>query len=199
MLEFVVIGIFVFVITNLDDFLLLLLFFGNRSYSIREIVLGQYLGISLLILISGILSLVSLIIPASWIGLMGFLPILIGLWQLLKRRSKTYNENIIEKLIQKNKFFGSYRSKILAVAIVIFSSGGDNIGVYVPLFAIHTIGQVLLFIAIFMLFTSVWCFVSYYITNHTLAGYKIRRYGHIILPFALIGLGVWILSKSIIF
>ncbi len=201
LLELIALGILVFIITNIDDFLLLLLFFGNRSYKVHQIVLGQYIGLSLLILISAVLSLVSLIIPAAWIGLMGFLPILIGLRQLLKLRSKTYNENIIENLIQKSKkkIFGAYQSKFLAVSIVTFSSGGDNIGVYVPLFAISTIGQILILIAVFLFITSVWCLITYYIANHTFAGDKIRRYGHIILPFALIGLGVWILSKSILF
>ncbi len=201
-ISLIIIGIVVFVITNIDDFLLLLLFFGNRNYKVRDIVLGQYLGLSLLILISGILSLVSLIVPAAWIGLMGFLPILIGLRQLLKLRSTSYNNNIIiEKTIQKskNKLFGSYQSKFLAVAIVTFSSGGDNIGVYVPLFAIHTISQVFIFSAVFLFTTAIWCLITYYIANFTFTGDKIRRYGHLILPFALIGLGVWILSKSVLF
>ena len=199
-IQLILLGIIVFIITNLDDFLLLLLFFGNESYSVREIVVGQYLGISLLIFISGILSLVSLIIPPTWIGLMGFLPILIGIRQFLKIRSNGYNKNFIEKLIQqsKNKMFGQFGSKIFAVSIVTISNGGDNIGVYVPLFAIHTIGQILLFIAVFLLITSVWCFMAYYIANHTYAGEKIRRYGYIIMPFALIGLGMWILSKSLL-
>ena len=201
LLKLIGLGILVFVITNIDNFLLLLLFFGNRSYSIREIVLGQYIGISLLIFISGILSLVSLIISPAWIGLMGFIPIFIGLRQLLKLGSNRYNNNFIEKLIQKskNKFFGQYQSKILTVSIVTFSNGGDNLAVYVPLFAIHTFGQVLLFIAVFLFITSVCCFVTFYIANFTYAVGKIKRYGHIVLPFGLIGLGVWILSKSVLF
>ena len=200
-IHLVLLGLFVFAITNIDDFLLLLLFFGNRNYSKSEIIIGQYVGISLLIITSGILSLVSLIVPSAWIGLMGFLPILIGLRQLLKLRSNRYNNHIIEKLVQKskNKIFAPFQSKIFTVSIVTFSSGGDNIGVYVPLFAISTFGEILILSAIFLSITSVWCFIAYYIANHTYAGDKIRRYGHIILPFALIGLGVWILSKSILF
>ena len=201
MLELILIGIFVFSITNLDDFFLLLLFFGNQSYTVREIVLGQYIGISLLIFISGILSLVSLVVSPEWIGLMGFLPILIGLRQFLKLRSNTYNKNIIEKAIQKskNKYIGQYGSKVFAVSIVTVSNGGDNIGVYVPLFAIHTIGQGLLLAAVFLLATAFWCYITYLIANFTYAGEKIQRYGYIVLPFALIGLGMWILSKSILF
>ena len=200
-IHLVLLGLFVFAITNIDDFLLLLLFFGNRNYSKSEIILGLYVGISLLIIISGILSLVSLIVPPAWIGLMGFLPILIGLRQLLKLRSNRYNNHIIEKVIQKskNKIFAPYQSKIFTVSIVTFSNGGDNIGVYVPLFAISTFGEILILSAIFLSTTLAWCFFTYYIANHTYAGDKIRRYGHIILPFALIGLGVWILSKSILF
>jgi len=200
-IHLILIAIFVFVITNIDDFILLLLFFGNRNYARKEIVLGQYIGISMLILISCILSLASLIIPRTWVGLMGFIPIFIGGRQLLKLRSTSYNKNAVEKLIQKSKkvFFGQYRSKIIAVAIVTISNGGDNIGVYTPLFAIHTLKQSILFITVFLIITSVMCFITYYIANHTLAGDKIKRYGHIIFPFALIGVGVWIISKSFLF
>ena len=49
----------------------------------------------------------------------------------------------------------------LAVAAVTFSNGGDNIGVYTPMFAqYNSVSQVTTLIVVFMLMTAVWCIAS---------------------------------------
>ena len=128
---------------------------------------------------------------------MGILPILIGLKHLWELRSDK-NCNNINGIIPKGKrkLIWFNRSKILSVLTVTVSNGGDNIGVYVPLFTVSTTYQVVLLIIVFLLITFVWCYVTYYIVHHTIVGDKIRRCGYIILPFTLIALGVWILLKS---
>jgi cadmium resistance protein CadD (predicted permease) len=50
-----------------------------------------------------------------------------------------------------------------------------------------------------MAMTAVWCIAAYYLVNHPLVASKIRRIGHIILPFVLIGLGIHILTESFVF
>jgi cadmium resistance protein CadD (predicted permease) len=44
--------------------------------------------------------------------------------------------------------------------------------------------------------TAVWCITSYYFVNHPLVASRIRHIGNIILPFVLIGLGIYILTES---
>jgi cadmium resistance protein CadD (predicted permease) len=51
----------------------------------------------------------------------------------------------------------------------------------------------------FMTMTAVWCIVAYYLVNHPLIASKIRQIGHIILPFVLIGIGVYIILDSFVF
>jgi len=85
----------------------------------------------------------------------------------------------------------------LAVAAVTFSNGGDNIGVYVPLFSKYNIvSQIATLTAVFIAMTAVWCVTSYYFVNHPLVASRIRHIGNIILPFVLIGLGIYILTES---
>jgi cadmium resistance protein CadD (predicted permease) len=50
-----------------------------------------------------------------------------------------------------------------------------------------------------MIMTAVWCIVAYYLVNHPLIASKIRYTGHIILPFVLIGIGVYIILDSFVF
>jgi cadmium resistance protein CadD (predicted permease) len=83
---------------------------------------------------------------------------------------------------------------------VTFSNGGDNIGVYTPLFTkYNAASQITALATIFMTMTSLWCISAYYLVNHPLIASKIRHTGHIILPFVLVGLGIYILITSFVF
>jgi cadmium resistance protein CadD (predicted permease) len=194
-LGLVAIGIAAFAATNIDDIFLLMMFFSSLSFPVRHVVLGQFLGIGLLIIISALGSLISLVIPAHVIGLMGIVPIAIGIKNLIEMRKK--DSSLSRQVIQDNKK-RSYLS-FLSVAAVTFSNGGDNIGVYVPLFSnYNTVSQIIGLTGVFLMMTAVWCIAAYYFVNHPLIASRIRDIGNIILPFVLIGLGVYILTESFV-
>jgi cadmium resistance protein CadD (predicted permease) len=165
------------------------------TFPVRQVILGQFIGIGLLVGLSALGSFMSLVIPIYIIGLLGIVPIVIGVQKILSLRlkRKTYSRQIVEDRRNNNLAFAE-------VAGVTFSNGGDNIGVYTPIFAQynHPI-EISLFIIIFMIMTAVWCIVAYYLVNHPLIASKIRYTGHIILPFVLIGIGVYIILDSFVF
>ena len=88
-LSLVAIGIAAFAATNIDDIFVLMVFISSLSFPVRHIVLGQYLGIGLLIAISVVGSLISLVVPTYVIGLMGIAPITIGIMNLVKIRKES--------------------------------------------------------------------------------------------------------------
>jgi cadmium resistance protein CadD (predicted permease) len=192
-LGLVAIGVAAFVATNIDDIFVLMMFFSSMTFPVRQVILGQYIGIGLLIAISVLGSLIALVVPTYIIGLMGIIPIAIGIKNLVEIRKK--NKSLLRQVVQDKK----NRSSLffLAVAAVTFSNGGDNIGVYVPLFSKYNIiSQIATLIAVFIAMTAVWCITSYYFVNHPLVASRIRHIGNIILPFVLIGLGIYILTES---
>lgn len=158
-------------------------------------VVGQYIGIGLLVSISALGSFMSIIIPTFVIGLLGIVPIVIGVKNLVSLRMK--DELNSRKIVEDRR--GNTLS-FATVAGVTFSNGGDNIGVYTPIFAKynHAI-EITLLSKIFMIMTVVWCIVAYYLVNHPLVATKIRYTGYIILPFVLIGLVSYILLDSFVF
>jgi cadmium resistance protein CadD (predicted permease) len=83
------------------------------------------------------------------------------------------------------------------VAGVTVANGGDNLGVYIPLFA-KELAVVPVYATIFAVMTAVWCVVGYGFVNNPVAGHHIRRYGHVMLKFVLVGLGLYILSDALI-
>lgn len=146
--------------------------------------MGEYLGVYFLILISLLGYFFKFIVSMSFIGLLGIFPIIIGLKSLIDLKNKDKSEEINENLKSK-------KSSVFTVAFISFINGGDNIGVYTPLFATMGIFQSLSIVAVFLIMIMIWCLISYYLTNHRIIGDKIRDYGHIIFPFGLIAIGIY--------
>ena len=75
------------------------------------------------------------------------------------------------------------------------ANGGDNLGVYIPVFA-RDLGLVPVSAAVFAVMTAVWCVVGRALVTHRLVAATMRRLAASLLPYVLIGLGLWILSDA---
>lgn len=202
----IIAGITSFAATNIDDIVILMLFFAqvNATFHRRHIVIGQYLGFTVLILASLPGFFGGLIVPRAWIGLLGFVPIGIGIIQLINRQpEKSEIQLVSDELISskshpsKVSIFASFLSpKVLNVAAVTFANGGDNIGIYVSLFASSNLASLAVIISIFFLLVGVWCYVAYVLTRQPTVAQFLTRYGKAVVPFVLIGLGIFILVES---
>src|SRR5262245_25722546 len=71
-----------FVSTNIDDILILAVFFGQPRRNVLAIVTGQALGIGALVLASIVAAAAALLVPAHWLALLGLLPLALGVRQL---------------------------------------------------------------------------------------------------------------------
>jgi cadmium resistance protein CadD (predicted permease) len=172
-----------FISTNIDDLFLLVGFFSDRSFSRLSIFAGQILGIASLVAISLAAAFAALAISPAHVGLLGAAPIVIGIGKLL-RLGKTEDEGQPTAV------------GVLQVAAITIVNGGDNIAAYTPIFANQTPQEIMATVAIFGALTILWCLAAWWLVRHTVLGKPLRRYGHVVLPFILIGLGGLILYRS---
>ncbi len=191
-------GFTAFTATNLDDIVILLLFFSqvNATFRRRDIWLGQYLGFGVLVLMSLPGFFGSLLFPRDWVGLLGLVPIAIGVNRWL---SPDEEEDDPEQPVQASArpWFSSILSpQAYSVAAVTFANGGDNIGIYVPLFASSSGQSLLVMLAVFFSLVGVWCLVAYQLTRVPVIAEMLTHYGNQLVPFVLVGLGVLILVDS---
>jgi cadmium resistance protein CadD (predicted permease) len=187
------IAVAVFTSTNVDDVFVLVGFFSHPKFRGRQVVIGQYVGIATLYGVSVVASLMSLVIPTAYIGLLGLAPIMIGLrkaWSL-RNREETSEE---ETGTQGPSFAG--RANIAAIAAVTIANGGDNISIYTPLFATRSGYDIAAIGGVFAIMTLVWLVVAHWLVNHRTIGAPIRRYGGRVVPFVLIALGFCILYDA---
>lgn len=180
----IALGIALFVATNLDDIFILLVFFADRRLRTRNIVAGTYLGMGALVLISAAGALIALVIPPSYVRLLGLIPIALGIKALIWRDDDDDEEE------RARGAQSSAHAQAAVVAAVTIANGGDNIGVYTPVFAIQSSYEVAVIVSVFAVMTALWCALAHWLVNHPTIGAPFRRYGHCILPFVLIGVGV---------
>jgi cadmium resistance transport/sequestration family protein len=189
-------GLTAFTATNLDDIVILLLFFSqvNPIFKRKHIVAGQYLGFAALVLISLPGFFGSFLLPRPWIGMLGILPIAIGINRLLNPDDE---ENSALEMQSEKHWFTSFLSpQTYSVVAVTFANGGDNIGIYVPLFANCTWEGLITILGVFFSLVGVWCYAAFRLTQVPSIANAPARYGNQLVPFVLIGLGILILNDS---
>lgn len=120
------IGTGAFIASNIDDTFMLMLLFSSTTLLARDVTIGQFLGIALLVIVSASAALLVLVVPLFVIGLMGFIPIGIGVKRLIEHRQ-------VSRTTKQNKKLESY--SFLSVAGITVANGGDDLGVFTPLFA----------------------------------------------------------------
>ncbi|HLP89447.1 MAG TPA: cadmium resistance transporter [Nostocaceae cyanobacterium] len=198
-------SIIAFIATNIDDIIILLLLFSqvDNNFRRRHIFIGQYLGFAAIIILSLPGFFGGLIIQQELIGLLGLLPIMIGVKQLLTRKVdntevQTVNTNLLESSQPNSRF--SFLLSILhpntyKVTAVTFANGGDNISIYIPLFAGQNWNSLGIILAVFLSMVGVWCGIAYLLSRQAAIAYILSRYGKVVVPFVLISLGLFIMYE----
>jgi cadmium resistance protein CadD (predicted permease) len=192
LLELVGQAIVLFISTDLDDVFVLLAFFADPRFRTRQIVVGQFLGIAILYALSVAGSLVSLVVRPAFIGLLGLVPITMGLraaWELWTSRDEHGQDSPDPQAPIR-------RTNIAAVLAMTLANGGDNVSVYIPLFALQTGSAVAIMGFIFAIMTAVWLGFAYWLTRHRTIGAPVRRYARLLMPLVFIALGIFILSQA---
>jgi len=188
--------------TTFDDNIYLTSFFGrvSRTFRPRHVVVGEFIGLTILISISLVGYFVGMIVSDMWVGLLGVLPIMIGIHQLMNKEDDE-NSDVIEEVEKvhtevgrpriKQSLWSTIRDpKTHRVTAVHVSNGGNNVAVYIPLFASSTLPSLGVILTMCYMTIGFWCFCSYNLTRFPGISVLIARYGRKIAPFVLIYLGL---------
>ncbi|MEH2140413.1 cadmium resistance transporter [Nostoc sp.] len=192
-------GAIAFIATNIDDIVILLLFFSriNASFRPRHIVAGQFLGFTVLLILSlpGLFG--GLVLSKNWIGLLGLLPMSIGISSLVNREEDSSLEVVaVTEETEESTIDSFFSPQAYSVAAVTIANGSDNISVYVPLFASSNLESFVVIIGLFFLLLGIWCYAAYKLTNYRVIADVLTRYINNFVPFILIGLGAFIVLES---
>lgn len=182
-----------FIVTNIDDIIVLSLFFargaGQRGTTAR-ILAGQYLGFGGILAAAVLVTLgADAFLPPQAITYFGLIPLFLGLWAAWQAWRGDDDDDDEAKVSGKNV-------AVLTVAAVTFANGGDNIGVYVPVFLSVGPTAVVAYCIAFLALVAVLVVLAKFIATRRPIAEVLERWEHILFPLVLIGLGVFILVEG---
>jgi cadmium resistance protein CadD (predicted permease) len=183
-----------FAVTNVDDIVILSLFFaqgaGQRG-SATKIVAGQYLAFTAILAVAIGVTFGASFLPSEALPYLGLLPIGIGLrdaWKVWKNRTRVDSG--------EQAGTGQGGPTVLKVATTTFANGGDNIGVYVPVFTNVGTSGTIVYCVVFLVLVGVWCAAGRFVATRPVIARPLSRWGHILLPVVLITIGLLILIEG---
>ena len=179
--------------TAVDLLIILMLFFAKRKSrkDIINIYLGQFLGSVSLILLSLLFAFVLDYIPSKEIlGLLGLIPILLGLKVLLLGDSD--GEAIAKEGLRKDN-----KNLIFLVAMITFAScGADNIGVFVPYFTTLNLANLIVALLTFLVMIYLLVFSAQKLAQVPSVGETLEKYSRWFIAVVYLGLGMYILIEN---
>ena len=184
----------VYISTSIDYLIILIILFAQLSQSKQKwhIYAGQNLGTGLLVGASLVAAYVVNFVPEEWmVGLLGLIPIYLGIRFAIVGEGEEEEEEIIERLEQSksNQLFWT-------VTLLTIASGGDNLGIYIPYFASLDWSQTLVALLVFAIGIIIFCELSRVLSSIPLISETIEKYERIIVPLVFILLGLYIMYEN---
>ena len=193
MIQNVITSIILYSGTAVDLLIILMLFFAKRKRrkDIINIYLGQFLGSVSLILLSLLFAFVLNYIPSKEIlGLLGLIPIFLGLKVLLLGDSD--GEAIAKEGLRKDN-----KNLIFLVAMITFAScGADNIGVFVPYFTTLNLANLIVALLTFLVMIYLLVFSAQKLAQVPSVGETLEKYSRWFIAVVYLGLGIYILIEN---
>ena len=193
MIQNIVTSIILYSGTAVDLLIILMLFFAKRKSrkDIINIYLGQFLGSVSLIFLSLLFAFVLNYIPSKEIlGLLGLIPIFLGLKVLLLGDSD--GEAIAKEGLRKDN-----KNLIFLVAMITFAScGADNIGVFVPYFTTLNLANLIVALLTFLVMIYILVFSAQKLAQVPSVGETLEKYSRWFVAVVYLGLGIYILVEN---
>ena len=191
--ELIIIGVTAgaFVSTNLDNLLLLVAMYSRYEHQTRMVTAGYFAGMVLVAIITIAIGEVGGLIPLNYLGFLGVIPMMMGVFALLKLFRNAKSEDSIHIAS------GSSRVSIfLALMTIQLSNSADSILTFSTLFADSSDPADYVVAPTFFVMAGIFSAVAYYSVRHPRLSQFLGRYGPYVTPFILMLVGYYILSDT---
>jgi cadmium resistance transport/sequestration family protein len=180
-------SIIAYISTNIDDiFVIMILLAQSVKGAKGRLIAGHFFGVAILTAISmlGVLGLQNL--PLRYVGILGFVPIGLGIKAWLDNKDCTADDDASE----------AQRVGFLSMAMITLGNGADNVGVYIPLFTGFSGSERIGAVVVFTIMTALWVFLANALAEFPKIKAIIEKYKNIAIPVVFIALGLFIILDS---
>jgi len=180
-----------YVATNLDNFILLVSLLARYRNHTSYVVAGYFTCMLILGFVGLWIGKAANIAPVEYLGLLGFVPISIGVVELIQlRRGKA------KVTVAKEKSVDGAQKVFITTLFIQLGNGADTIVVFGVLFIDSMPSADILTILTLATMAVIFVFVGIYAVRHPALCEWIDRYAYRVMPFVLIIVGVYILANT---
>jgi cadmium resistance protein CadD (predicted permease) len=177
-----------FASTNVDNFLVTTAqLAAAKPGRTRRIVEGEMFGTAVLVGASALVAAALVSIPTRWFGLLGLVPLTLGLrglWALRRPEARVTT--------QKWPLAGGFTTS----TAVTLGNGGDNLAVYIPLFRGTSVAGGALVVAVFAILDVLLCVAAVLVGRHPKTLRAVERGGVVVTPIVYCLIGVVVLLRA---
>lgn len=189
-LSAVSLGLIAYISTNVDNLVLLMTFRADSSFGNQQLLLGYFSGTIALLILMIAFSITRSLIPSQSLDLLGLAPLAMGfkkLFDLFLKKDRTANK-------PRPASKGGWQ--FLTLTTVLIANSGDTITVFAPLLMESKIPVMIILCLTFLLMAIAWYLAGSRMLKHPGTADFLQRYGHYIVPFAMMAIGLYILNNT---
>jgi len=181
--------------TNIDNCLVTTaMVAGAPVERARRIAAGQVIGFALLVAVAAAAAAVLFEFSAAVVGLLGLVPLAIGVKGLIGLRRAPEDSRAGTGLFKTTD--RAVGRSFTAAALVTIGAGGDNLAVYIPLFRVGGTTNVAAIFAVFVLGEVAVTAIVLAGGRHPKARVLMDRLGAVAVPVVLCGIGVLVMVQA---
>ena len=189
-LSAVSLGFIAYISTNVDNLFLLITFRADPSFENSQLLLGYFFGTIILLILMVAFSFTRSLIPFQSLELLGLVPLAMGLKKLFDLFLKKGYTASKPTAVSKSGW------QFLTLTTVLIANSGDTITVFAPLLMESKIPVMIILCLTFLLMAAILYLAGSRMLKHLTTVDFIQRYGHYIVPFAMMAIGLYILNNT---
>lgn len=184
----IVLSLWFFALTHVDTFFVLVAFCIDGGYRLPEILLGHYLGFGFGLLGAVLGAVVAAETLQGGAYLLGFVPLGIGLWGIVRRRSEVHTV--------APDYPSSWLRRIGVVTVAGIGLSGENIAVFVPFFVTLADEELAVILSFYLVAAGVTFVIAVFVSRWTIEREYPKWIDKWLVPVTLIGVGMYVLGAG---
>jgi cadmium resistance protein CadD (predicted permease) len=153
----------------------------------KRIALGQVIGFVVLVIAAIAMAVLLFEIPTRIIGLLGLVPLALGLRGLVALRHPEERSRVARRAVG---------SGVLAATVITIGAGGDNLAVYIPLFRVARFGGTAGSLLVFALGEVLLTFFVLRAGRHPRVRNAVTAIGAFAAPILYCAIGILVLAEA---
>lgn len=186
-----------FVGTNIDNALVTMaMVAGAPLERSHRIAIGQVIGFAILVVAAAAAAAVLYEFSPAVVGLLGLVPLAIGVRGLVGLRSATSSSDAVTGRRRRRATDRAVGRSLTAAALVTIGAGGDNLAAYIPLFRVGGTANLVTIIAVFVAGEVAVTTIVLAGGRHPKTRNTMTRLGAVAVPLLLCVIGVLVMVEA---